>query len=186
MSPALVLIDLQRAIDDPVWRADGPRNNSDAEARVADLLRLWRGHCWPIFHVRHVSTNPNSTYAPHGPGASFKPQAQPLDGEPVISKSTHSAFIDTDLQDRLRGQGVSILVVAGVITNNSVEATVRHAGDLGFEVLLAHDACFTFARRDFAGVLRDAETVHAMSLANLDGEYCRVKTTAELLASFAP
>jgi nicotinamidase-related amidase len=185
LSPALVLIDLQRAIDDPVWRADGPRNHPDAEARVADLLRLWRGRRWPVFHVRHLSTTPGSTYAPEGPGAAFKPQAQPLDGEPVISKSAHSAFIGADLEERLRGQGISVLVVAGVITNNSVEATVRHAGDLGFEVLLAHDACFTFARRDFTGVLHDAETVHAMSLANLDGEYCRVTTVADLRASLA-
>jgi nicotinamidase-related amidase len=35
---ALVLVDLQRAIDDPSWAADGPRNNPDAESNVATLL----------------------------------------------------------------------------------------------------------------------------------------------------
>ncbi|MBI1683738.1 cysteine hydrolase [Caulobacter hibisci] len=176
----MVLIDLQRAIDYPVWRAAGPRNHPEAEARVADLLRLWRGRDWPVFHVRHLSTNPNSTYASDGPGAAFKPEAQPLPGEPVIGKSAHSAFVGTDLESRLRVAGIDTLVIAGVITNNSVEATVRHAGDLGFQVLLAHEACFTFARRDWSGVLRSAEEVHAMSLANLDGEYCDVVDSAAL------
>ena len=73
------------------------------------------------------------------------------------------------------------LVVAGVITNNSVEATVRMAGNLGFTVHLVEDACFTYARRDYRGRLRSAEEVHAMSLANLDGEYCEVTTTDEIL-----
>ena len=61
------------------------------------------------------------------------------------------------------------------------EATVRMAGNLGFTVHLAEDACFTYARRDHRGHLRSAEEVHAMSLANLDGEYCRVTRTAEIL-----
>ena len=55
------------------------------------------------------------------------------------------------------------------------------AGDLGFEVLLIEDACFTFARRDWQGRLRSAEEVHAISLANLDGQYCRVTTTGAFL-----
>lgn len=185
MNPALVLIDLQRAIDDPVWRAAGPRNHPEAEARVADLLRLWRGRDWPVFHVRHLSTFPGSTYAPGGPGAPFKAEAEPLAGEAVIDKSTHSAFVDTDLEARLRGAGIDTFAIAGVITNNSIEATVRHACDLGFQVLLIQDACFTFARRDWNGVLRSAEEVHAMSLANLDGEYCEVIDCAAMAAWMA-
>jgi hypothetical protein len=31
---------------------------------------------------------------------------------------------------------------------------MRMAGDLGFDVLLAEDACFAFARRDWSGRLR--------------------------------
>jgi len=73
------------------------------------------------------------------------------------------------------------LVVAGIVTNNSVESTVRHAATLGFAVTLAENACFTFARRDWNGVIRSAEDVHAMSLANLAGEYCRVASVAEIL-----
>ena len=76
-----------------------------------------------------------------------------------------------------------VLVIAGVITNNSIEATVRAAADSGFTVSLVHDACFTFGKRDWSGVPRTAEEVHAMSLANLDGEYCKVLSTGEILCA---
>jgi nicotinamidase-related amidase len=59
--------------------------------------------------------------------------------------------------------------VTGAITNNSVEATVRMAGNLGFETYLVEDAAFTFGRKDWNGVARTAAEVHAMSLANLHG-----------------
>jgi nicotinamidase-related amidase len=99
----------------------------------------------------------------------------------VIAKRTNSAFIGTDLESRLRIARVETLIVAGVITNNSVEATVRMAGNLGFETFVVEDACFTFGREDWAGIWRTAAEVHAMSLANLAGEYATVVRTAEVL-----
>ena len=55
------------------------------------------------------------------------------------------------------------------------------AGNLGFDTYLVEDCRFTFARRDFAGRLRSGEEVHAMSLANLYGEYCKVIGSAALV-----
>jgi nicotinamidase-related amidase len=177
---ALIVIDVQKAIDQPSW---GIRNNPQAEENIAALLAAWRATSRPIYHVRHDSTEPLSHYRPGQPGNEFKPEAAPLPGETVIAKRTNSAFIGTDLETRLRAAGESVLVVAGVITNNSVEATVRMAGNLGFDTWVVEDAVFTFGRKDWSGIFRTADEVHAMSLANLDGEYCRVTTTAAVLAS---
>jgi nicotinamidase-related amidase len=132
--------------------------------------------------VRHDSVEPQSHYRPGQPLHDFKPEALPLAGEAVIAKRTNSAFIGTDLEARLRAAGQTTLFFAGVITNNSVEATVRMAGNLGFTTFLIEDAAFTFARKDWNGVWRTAEEVHAMSLANLQGEYCTVVSTADVLA----
>ena len=144
-------------------------------------MSYWRLRHWPVIHVRHDSRDPRSHYRPGQAGNAFKPETAPLPGELVIAKTTNSAFIGTDLELRLRGAGHSALVIAGVITNNSVEATVRMAGNLGFDTWLVEDACFTFGRKDWRGTLRTAEEVHAMSLANLDGEYCTVITTDAVL-----
>ena len=178
---ALLIVDLQKAIDDPRWSHAGPRNNPQAEANVAALLAAWRRDGRPIVHIRHDSTDPASTYRPGSPGHAFKEEAMPLPGETVIGKRVNSAFIGTALDEWLRGRGIGTLVVAGVITNNSVEATVRMAGNLGYDVRLVADACFTFARHDRSGRLRTADEVHDLSLANMDGEYAAVVETAEVL-----
>ena len=119
---ALLIIDLQKAIDHPSW---GQRNHPEAERNIAALLSVWRETKRPIYHIRHDSTEPASHYRPGQPGNEFKPEAQALAGEPVIAKRTNSAFIGTGLETMLRAAGHTVLVIAGVITNNSVEATVR-------------------------------------------------------------
>jgi nicotinamidase-related amidase len=176
---ALIVIDLQRAIDHPSW---GVRNNPQAEENIAALLARWRATARPLYHVRHDSTDPASHYRPGQPGHDFKPEAMPLAGEDVIAKRTNSAFIGTDLEAKLHAHNSHVIVIAGVITNNSVEATVRMAGNLGFDTRLVEDATFTFGRKDWSGVYRTPAEVHAMSLANLHGEYCRVTDTASILA----
>jgi nicotinamidase-related amidase len=175
---ALIVIDMQKAIDHLGW---GERNNPEAENNVAALLEAWRTTGWPVYHIRHDSIEPASHYRPGQPGHDFKPESRPVAGETVIAKKTNSAFIGTDLEARLRAAGQTMLVVTGVITNNSVEATVRMAGNLGFDTYLVEDAAFTFGRKDWSGTWRTADEVHAMSLANLDGEYCSVVRAAEIL-----
>lgn len=179
---ALIVIDVQKAIDHPSW---GERNNLHAEKNMAALLRVWRDTGRPIYHIRHDSVEPESHYRPGQPGNEFKPEVQPLPGETVIAKQTNSAFVGTDFEARLRQAGQKMLIVTGVITNNSVEATVRMAGNLGFETYLVEDAAFTFGKKDWNGTWRTADEVHAMSLANLDREYCTVVGTKDVLEAVA-
>ena len=148
---------------------------------MAALLRAWRRTGRPVYHIRHDSSEPASHYRPGQPGHEFKPENQPAAGEAIVAKKTNSAFIGTDLEAMLRAANQTLLVVTGVITNNSVEATVRMAGNLGFDTYLVEDATFTFGRKDWRGMWRAADEVHAMSLANLDGEYCAVVRTREIL-----
>jgi nicotinamidase-related amidase len=179
---ALLVVDVQKAIDAAYHAAEGPRNNPDAEKNIGRLLAAWRRDNRPIIHIRHDSTFPASAYRPGQEGNYFKDEVAPAAGETVISKRTNSAFIGTGLEHHLRESGLETLVITGVSTNNSVEATVRMAGNLGFQTYLVADACFTFARRDFHGRLRTADQVHSMSLANLQEEYCTVLGTAAVLA----
>lgn len=95
------------------------------------------------------------------------------------------AFCANSLEADLRREGIAGLVIVGVATNNSVESTARTAGNLGFAVWVVADACYTFDKPDFNGRARSAEEVHAMSLANLDGEYATVLDLAQLLAQEA-
>lgn len=178
--PALLIIDMQKGMANS---AAGQRNNPDAEQRIARLLAAWRKAGAPVVHVRHISRTPGSPFWPGQPGAEFQDTLAPLDGEHVVEKNVPDCFIQSGLERWLRVRDIARLAVAGVSTNNSVEASVRSAGNLGFSVQVVHDACFAFAKPDFGGTPRSADEVHLMALANLDGEYAAVVDSAAALDS---
>ena len=110
MNPTLIVIDVQQEFDDPAW---GERNNPGAESKVAEALSAWRERGAPIIHVRHESPPDEGVFLAGTPGVDFKPEASPLPGEPVITKHVNSAFIGTDLEERLRADGVDAVAIIG-------------------------------------------------------------------------
>lgn len=178
---ALVIIDLQRAIDDPRWLQLGPRNNLDAELNIEKLLLLWRHRQWPIVHVRHSSIDVNSTYASRGPGFVFKLAIKTSPREVVVTKRCNSAFVNTALHAELKQLRVDALTICGVTTNHSVDATVRHAASLGYRVTLVVDGCAAFPLRLASGEIIAAQQLHDIFTANLAGEYCQLRNSDELL-----
>ena len=179
---ALIVVDVQRAFDE--WEAAGKRrNNPQALARIAELLAAFRNSNAPVFHIRHQSMRPNSSFAPGATGCPVKDEAREIEGEPVIVKRVNSAFIGTDLEARLRAAGIKTLVICGATTNHCVETTTRMAGNLGFDACLVRDATWTFDRVGPDGDAHSAEDIHAMTLANLNGEFARIVSAAETIAS---
>ena len=177
-NPALIIIDMQKAMANP---AAGTRNNPEAEGRIAALLQAWRARGAPVVHVRHMSRTPGSLFWPGQPGAEFQESLQPLPNEHVVEKNVPDVFANSGLERWLHARGIRTLVLVGVSTNISVESSARSAGNLGFDTVVVSDATFAFARKDYDGTARSADEVHAMSLANLDGEFATVVTSASLL-----
>ena len=142
---ALLIVDLQRGMQ----RDDlPPRNNPGAEARIVELLAAWRAAGWPVVHVRHISRQPGSPFAPGQPGVEFQPALAPRDDEAVFEKNVPDAFINSGLQRWLHVRDIRQVALVGVATENSVEASARSAGNLGFQTWVVADACFTFAKPD--------------------------------------
>jgi nicotinamidase-related amidase len=177
---ALVLIDMQQGINHPKL---GRRNNPDAERQMLALLSAWRDSGRTVIHVRHFSRSPDSVFWPQQSGVEFQPAFAPWDGEGELHKQVPDAFCHSALEGWLRADGINQVVIVGVVTNNSVESTARTGGNLGFEVIVPHDACYTFDGADFFGQPRSAEDIHAMSLANFHGEYAQVVATEDLLSA---
>lgn len=176
---ALIIIDMQQGMA----TAAGVRNNPDAERHIAALLDAWRAAGAPVVHVRHISRTPGSPFWPGQPGAEFQPRLAPLAHEHVVEKNVPDCFVNSGLERWLRVRGIGAVVLAGVSTNNSVEASARSAGNLGFATQVVADACYAYAKTDYAGVPRSADDVHYMALSNLDGEYAAIVDTAGLLAT---
>ncbi|WP_095077416.1 cysteine hydrolase family protein [Pseudomonas sp. Irchel s3h17] len=176
----LILIDQQKGIHHPRL---GPRNNPQAEDCMARLLAEWRRLARPVIHVQHLSREPDSVFWPGQSGVEFQERFEPRAGEWVIQKQVPDAFCGTTLVHDLRKAQVEQLVIVGVATHNSVEATARTAGNLGFATWVVEDACYTFDKADFFGNPHSAREVHAMSLGNLHGEYATVIPLAGILGS---
>ena len=116
-------------------------------------------------------------------GFEFKNEFLPEERESVIEKTVPCAFTNNNLEEKLKSDGINSLVIVGVSTNNSVESTARTGGNLGFQVTVREDGCYAFDKKDFFGKARTAQEVHAMSLANLHGEYATVINSSELTAN---
>ena len=97
----------------------------------------------------------------------------PKGDEIVISKTSSSVFISTNIHYVLGNLGVKHLIVSGVLTDQCVDFTVGDACDYGYLATLVTDACATLS-----------EQRHAASIANNRG-YCRQRTTDEMLEELA-
>jgi nicotinamidase-related amidase len=180
--PTLLLLDMQKGMSRP---AAGRRNNPQAEANMATLLSAWRKVGAPVVHVRHISRTVGSPFLPGQVGAEFQEELQPLETEHVVEKNVPDAFIHSGLERWLHVRDLRALVIVGVSTNCCVESTARTAGNLGFQTRVVSDATFAFDRTDYAGTLRSAAEVHALSLANLQGEFAEIVSTQEALKALS-
>ena len=178
--PVLLLIDYQKGFD--VIAARARRNNIEAEARAMALLLFWREKGWPVIHVRHDSQESQSPFRPGLIGNQPMSFAVEQEGEPVVRKSVNSAFIGTDLAQRLDALSRPTVVVAGATTDHCVSTTVRMGANLGYAMTLVEDACFTFDRATPNGDVIPAETMHAAHVASLSGEFARITTAAALIS----
>lgn len=175
---ALLIIDLQND-----YFSGGAMELEGAEAaaqNAARVLQKFRGERLPILHVRHLSVRPGATFfIPGTPGAEIHAAVKPAGGEPVIEKNFPNSFRGTALESTLKEKGIQNLVVAGMMTHMCVDASVRHAADLGYKVMLLGDACATRAQ-SFGGETVPARQVHTAFLAALNGFYAKVVNTHEL------
>jgi nicotinamidase-related amidase len=181
MARALVVVDIQ---NDYFPGGANPLHEPEAAAAQARmLLDAFRSSGEPVVHVRHVWDAPDALYLrPGTPGGEINEAVEPNAGETVVEKAFPNAFHETSLDRALRDASVDQLVVCGMMTSMCVDATVRAAADLGYEVSVAHDACATMAL-EFGGRRIEATDVHAAFLAALADGYAAVAPATDLASA---
>jgi nicotinamidase-related amidase len=175
---ALIVVDVQRGFEDPVF---GRRDRPGAESNIARLIDHWRGSGAPLVFVRHDW--PDSPLAAGTAGFEFK---DAVSGEPdlLITKRVHSAFHgDRDLDGWLKARGVRELTICGIQTNVCCETTARLGCDLGYDVRFAIDATHTFDTVGPDGELVTAYELARSTAASLHDEFAAVLTTDAILAA---
>ncbi len=177
----LIILDVQDAIDRPVWNG---KSNPGYLAVIQRLLAHWRRNSWPVLHIKHDEPTPTSTYHTHGPWNGIKNEVAPIAGEAIIVKQQNCAFIGTELDSVLRCMQADRLVLTGVVIHNSMDATVRAGKALGYGIILPSDATTAVPVVGPDGKSWDAETVQDLTLAILSGEYAEVMTSDDVIARF--
>lgn len=180
---ALLMIDVQKGVHDlSHWGGPtGRMNNPECQPRLVRLLDAFRAAGLTVAFTKHNSLEPDSPLKFSLPGGAQLDGLEVRQGEIVVEKDVNSGFLGTSLEIDLRRSGVRRLVVAGYFTNFCVETTVRMAGNMGFDVYLAHDACATCNRIDLKGVDHDAELVHDIAVSSMHGEFCTALATDDLI-----
>ncbi|MCU0910120.1 MAG: cysteine hydrolase [Rhodobacteraceae bacterium] len=89
----------------------------------------------------------------------------------VIPKTASGIFNSTNIEYVLRNLGIEYLVIYGICTDQCVECAVRDAADRGFMVTQIEDACAA-----------EEERRHAVSIDQMNGHYCRMRTTDQMIA----
>ena len=181
---ALVLIDFQCE-----YAADGhlPLEGLGAAAvRAQRLADSFDAQGARVVHVHHVARAARGVpFAAEDAGVQPLPTPAIRAGHHGVRKHWPSAFHETDLLPWLREAGIQRLVMAGAMTHNCVDSTARAALHLGFEVLVAADACATRALPTADGQRLDAAQVHTAALAGLADRHALVLPVADLLQGFA-
>jgi len=170
-NPALLIIDIQYAIDQ---FSKHPRNNPMLEDNLAVMLKQWRTAKRPIYHIRHSSKFPDSPYHRDSGFFDFKAEVAPLTDEPIITKQENCAFVGTELDTLLRENNITELIICGVLTNHSIDATTRVGAALGYRIYLPDDLSASCGMTLLDGSMLTAEEVQNIYLSNLDGEYATV------------
>ena len=107
-------------------------------------------------------------------GGEWRPEFAPQAGDIVVKEHWgQSGFANTDLDLRLRQQGVTHVVIVGLLANTCIESTGRFAMELGYHVTLVRDATAAYTR----------EMMHAAHVLNGPTFAHAIVTARELVAA---
>jgi nicotinamidase-related amidase len=138
---ALIVIDMQAGIVGLPTAQPADRVIQQA----AILADAFRRHGLPVVLVNVDGGAPGRTEQPRrgerpAGWAELVPELHHQPSDHTVTKRTWGAFTNTDLDEYLKGRGVSQVVIVGIATSAGVESTARQAHEHGFNVTLAVDA----------------------------------------------
>jgi nicotinamidase-related amidase len=179
MKPGLILIDIQ---NDYFEKGNMELVRMDHAAQNAKtILAAFRKVDLPLFHIQHEAIQPSATFfLPNTTGVEIHESVRPLTGETVVIKHFPNSFRETGLFEHLKEAEVTDVVICGAMSHMCIDATTRAAFDLGFQCLVAEDACATRALMH-KGQIIEAEKVHGAFMAALSSVYAGVISSKECL-----
>ena len=182
LKTALLIIDIQ---NDYFPGGKFPLANPlEAAQKAYMILQCFREQGGHHVHIQHISLEADATFFISGDrGTDIHDSVAHFEGEPIVYKHEPNSFLNTNLLELLRDWEIERVVITGMMTHMCVDATARAAADLGFQVIVAEDACAT---RDlkYGDTTIPADHVHKAFLAALKS-YGKVMKTDNIIALLA-
>jgi nicotinamidase-related amidase len=137
---SLLLLDAQINMFDPSEPVFGAQHLLET---LQSLLAKTRASNIPVVYIQN---NGSEGYPdqPNTPGWFIHPSIAPQKEDLIFQKTSPDAFHKTALHRELQSCGIRRLIVAGMQSELCIDATCRHAVDLGYQVTLVGDAHSTF------------------------------------------
>ncbi|WP_265517096.1 cysteine hydrolase family protein [Nitratireductor luteus] len=178
-STALLVIDFQNEYF--TGRMPIP-DGTEALANARRLIAMADETGMPVYHVQHVTPAGAPIFAEDGETVGFHPDIAPSAGHEVVRKSSVSVFPTTDIDKQLKAEGIKTLIITGLMTHACVSGAARDAVPLGYDVIVAHDACATRDITGPSGATVSHDALHQASLVTLADTFADVLGTDEILA----
>jgi nicotinamidase-related amidase len=152
-----------------------------AAANAAKLLSHFRSTRQPTFHIQHTWEDKAAPFFVAGTdGAKIHRSIAPGPNETVVVKHFPNSFRESKLLEELKKAGIERLAICGAMSHMCIDATTRAAADLGFDCVVAHDACAT-TNVEFDGREVPAAEVHAAFMSALGFAYAKVLPTTDAI-----
>ncbi len=178
---ALVLIDIQN-----FYFEKGSMTLSNPKEAVKctkKLLEECRKKKISIIHIKHNMAYLSGYRLSNKILNQIHEDVCPIEGEYVVEKQMPNSFLGTDLKKILDSEGIKQIIVTGMMSNICVASTVMAAKDLGYEVIVAEDACTT---KDFCfgEEIIEGHIVHKVCMSSLKGIYASIISTHEVIRHY--
>ncbi|MBS3182371.1 cysteine hydrolase family protein [Leucobacter manosquensis] len=102
-------------------------------------------------------------YAPGSYDSQFLPEAAPLEGEIVLTKTCSGIHVGTHIDQVLRNLGAQNVIMTGFYTDQCVSASVRDLTDLGYRLTLVDDAMGAMSPERHQNALQSIRKLYANS-----------------------
>jgi len=148
--------------------------------KAAAVITRARQQGVPVIHIRHEQPGA-PFFVPGSAGVEIIPQVAPQAGETVIVKNHPNSFRETGLEQLLKSEGITDVIILGAMSHMCIAATGRAAAELGFATSVVEDGCATLDL-EHGGITVPAPQVHAANMAALAFAYASVVPADEVLA----
>lgn len=167
---ALIMIDCQNTYRTGVMQLTGVEQ---AIVEAKKLLQRARDMQIPVIHIQHDG-GAGSPYDLATDIGQISDEVAPIDGELVITKNFPNAFVQTDLDQRLKTLGIENIVLAGFMTHMCVNSTAHGGFNLGYKPTVVASTTATRALLGANGKLVPAQQVQDSALAATRDLYAAV------------